>query len=181
MYSHMWRYPSRRPTTPFSAGAVKELRHSTQDMSSNHLHRTQPRVQQAHIALRPVEALVLLRVDQPDRVESILASLSEREKSVEKHSEEDALVCDESEVGAADQDLLDPFFLCRTVVRVLLSPLLQTSHSFLRWRERVTTTWDFLRSSLFFRTSSFESVSGRQKRTQRRMRKQITKATKQGM
>lgn len=125
-YSHMRLYPSRRATTPFSSGAVKESFCITQqDMSRDHLHRAQQRVEVAHVRLRPLEALGLLRVDHPHGIQRVVGALHQRQRAVEEHRQEHVLREHQADVGAARQQLLDAFLLRRLVVRVLLPLPLQ--------------------------------------------------------
>ena len=120
-YSHMRLYPSRRATTPFSSGAVKEcFQLPQQDMSRDHLHGTQQRVEVAHVCLRPLEALRLLRVDHPHGIQRVMSALHQRQRAVEKHRQEYVLREHQAGVGAARQQLLDALVLRRLVVWVLL-------------------------------------------------------------
>lgn len=94
-------------------------------MSRDHLHGSQQRIQVAHVGLRPLEALGLLRVDHPHGVQRVVGSLHQRQRAVEEDGQEDVLRGEQTQVGAAGEQLLDALVLRGLVVGVLLAFLLE--------------------------------------------------------
>lgn len=90
-------------------------------MSRDHLHGSQQRVQVAHVGLRPLEALGLLRVDHPHGIQRVVGSLDHRQRAVEEDGQENAFRGYQTSVGATGEQLLDALVLCGLVVGVLLT------------------------------------------------------------